>query len=351
MTQDTGSSSRQVTEYLRGIAIAAVVVNHFLNEYVTFFAGGYANGMMSIFFILSGYGIFFSLSKGLKKYSLAQLMVTFWGRRMVRIYPLFWIYCLLEYNSQVKLIQLLAWDFFRPARPWFVPAILQCYIVAPFFFLLLNRLGIKRFSILLGVGFIVLNLVLFSIGVPNVPAIAYHGYNGMFFSHLLLFGAGLIIAHLASAKLKTISPFRVCVITLLFVFFIHETTPQTTIHFSGSELVLEVLFLLFSILCVCSILNSAIYLPCAKIFQRLGVYSYSIFLFHRYYFRGLEKIGVLEKYDVSLVGILIGVMLLPVFLAGIAYFEEVVNGLANRNFNFKTITQKYYSNIFLKKAR
>jgi hypothetical protein len=65
----------------------------------------------------------------------------------------------------------------------------------------------------------------------------------------------------------------------------------------------------------------------------------------------LEKIGVLEKYDVSLVGILIGVMLLPVFLAGIAYFEEVVNGLANRNFNFKTITQKYYSNIFLKKAR
>ena len=50
MTQDTRSSSRQVTEYLRGIAIAAFVVNHFLNEYVNFSAGGYANGMMSIFF-------------------------------------------------------------------------------------------------------------------------------------------------------------------------------------------------------------------------------------------------------------------------------------------------------------
>ncbi len=204
---------------------------------------------------------------------------------------------------------------------------------------------------MLGVGFIVLNLVLFYLGVPNVPAIAYHGYNGMFFSHLLLFGAGLIIAHLASATPKILPPFRVCVITLLFVFFLHETTPQASIHFSGSEIVLEVFFLVFSILCVCSILNSTIYLPCAKLFQGLGVYTYSIFLFHRYYFRGLEKIVMLEKYDVSLVSILIGVLLLPVFLAGIAYFEEVVNGLVNRNFNFKTTTQKYYSNIFLKKVR
>ena len=134
----------------------------------------------------------------------------------------------------------------------------------------------------------------------------------MFFSHLLLFGAGLIIAHLTSATLKTLSPFRVCVITLLFVFFLHATTPQANIHFSGSGIILEVFFLLFSILCVCSILNSTIYLPCAKLFQGLGVYSYSIFLFHRYYFRGLEKIGVLEKYDVSLVSMLIGLILLPV---------------------------------------
>jgi peptidoglycan/LPS O-acetylase OafA/YrhL len=245
----------------------------------------------------------------------------------------------------------LAWDFIRPAVPWFIPAILQCYIVAPFFFLLLNRLGIKYFSIVLGIGFIVLNLVLFSLGVPNVPSIAYHGYHGMFFDHLLLFGAGLIIAHLASANLKTRSPFGVCVITLLFVFFLHATTPQANIHFSGSKTVLEVFFLLFSILCVYSILNSTIYLPGARLFQGLGVYSYSIFLFHRYYFRGLEKIGLLEKYNVSLTIILIGVMLLPVFLAAIAYGEEIVNGLVNRNFNFKTIRQKYYSHIFLKKVR
>jgi peptidoglycan/LPS O-acetylase OafA/YrhL len=351
MTQEARASSRQVTEYLRGIAILTVVVNHFLNEYVTHSLGGYANGMMSVFFILSGYGIFFSLSRESKKNSLTQLVVTFWRRRMVRIYPLFWIYCLLEYNFRVTLVQLLAWDFMRPAVPWFIPAILQCYLVAPLFFLLINRLGVKRFSIMLGAGFVVLNLVLFSLGVPNVPSIAYHGYHGMFFSHLLLFGAGVIIARLASTRPKTLSPLRVCVMTVLFICFLHAPTPQANIHFSGSKTVLEVFFLLFSIVCVYSFLNSTVYLPGARVFQGLGVYSYSIFLFHRYYFKGLEKIGMLEPYNVSLAGMLISVMLLPVFLAGIAYGEEVVNGLVNRNFDFKATTQKYCAHIFLKKTR
>jgi peptidoglycan/LPS O-acetylase OafA/YrhL len=102
-------------------------------------------------------------------------------------------------------------------------------------------------------------------------------------------------------------------------------------------------------LCVYSVLNSNSYLPFSKFFQGLGIYAYSIFLFHRNYFKGLEKIGILEKYDVSPGSMLICIILLPVFLASVAYFEEIVNGMVNRNFNLKDITRKYYSNIFRKK--
>jgi hypothetical protein len=41
-------------------------------------------------------------------------------------------------------------------------------------------------------------------------------------------------------------------------------------------------------------------------------------------------------------------ILFHLFLASLAYFEEMINGMVNRNFNFKDITRKYYSNIFEK---
>ena len=55
--------SKEVTNYLKAIAIIAVCINHFINGYVTKSLMGYGNGFISIFFILSGYGIYQSLSK------------------------------------------------------------------------------------------------------------------------------------------------------------------------------------------------------------------------------------------------------------------------------------------------
>ena len=327
MTEKSGSSSRQKTDYLKGVAILTVVVNHFVNVYMHDSAGGYANGMISFFFILSGYGLFFSLSRGLQRSSWNQLIVTFWKRRVLRIYPLLWIYLIIEHTFKINLMQLLALDFFRPSIPWFVPAILQCYLVAPFFFVLLDKVGIKLYSAALLAGFCVLNLILFYRGIPNEAAIAYHGYNGFFFSHILLFGAGLLIARISSTASKTLSHSRVYLIVLLFLFFLHETTPHTDIHFSGSIIILEVCFLLVSILCVYSIVNSAVYLPCSRLFQGLGIYSYSIYLFHPYYFKGLQRIVVLERYNLSLASIFVCILLLPLFLASLAYCEEIINGV------------------------
>jgi peptidoglycan/LPS O-acetylase OafA/YrhL len=344
---NSGSVSRKKTDYLRGVAIATVVLNHFLNEYATHFMGGYANGMMSIFFILSGYGIYFSFSREIDNYSLQHVIGAFWKRRILRIYPLFWIYYLLQQGFNIQVMPFLGLDFIRPVIPWFIPAIIQCYLVAPVLFLLLKKGGITVYAVIMVIGFIALNgILLFLIGYPQVPSIAYHGYNGLFFSHVLLFGAGSIIAHLSSAEPKRLSQFSVCFVTVLFIFFLHETTPQTTIHFRGSIIILEAFFLIFSALCVYALVNSDSALPFSRFFQGLGIYSYSIYLFHRYYFNGLEASGILKKYDLSLVGILICILLLPLFLAGITYFEEIVNRIVNGNFDFKEATRHYCSNIF-----
>jgi peptidoglycan/LPS O-acetylase OafA/YrhL len=349
MTKKSGSVSRQKTDYLRGVAILTVVLNHFLNEYATHSMGGYANGMMSVFFILSGYGIYYSLSREIGNYSLKHMIGAFWKRRILRIYPLFWIYYIVQHGFNIKVLPFLGLDFIRPVIPWFVPAILQCYIVAPVLFLLMKKCGIKIYAILMVIVFIALNFILlFLIGYPSVPSIAYHGYNGLFFSHVLLFGTGLIIARLSSAEPKRLSQLSVCFIAVLFIFFLHETTPQTNIHFSGSIIILEAFFLVFSALCVYSLVNSDSYLPFSRFFQGLGIYSYSIYLFHCYYFNGLEASGILKKYDLSLVGILICILLLPLFLAGITYFEEIVNRIVNRNFDLKEATKNYCSNIFWK---
>jgi len=350
MKKNSGSLSRQTTDYLRGVAISTVVLNHFLNEYATHSMAGYANGMMSIFFILSGYGIFYSLSREIEHYSLKHMLGAFWKRRILRIYPLFWIYYLLQHGFNIHLLPYLGLDFIRPVIPWFVPAILQCYLVAPVLFLLMKKCGIQLFAIIVVIVFIALNFILlFIIGYPPVPSIAYHGYNGLFFSHVLLFGAGLIIAHFSSTEPKRLSQFSVCFIAVLFIFFLHETTPQTNIHFSGSVIILEAFFLMFSALCVYSLVNSDSYLPFSRFFQGLGIYSYSIYLFHRYYFNALETSGILKKYDLSLVGILVCILLLPFFLAGITYFEEIVNSIVHRHFDLKESTKNYWSNFFRKK--
>ena len=342
----SASASRKRTDYLRGVAISTVVINHFLNEYVTHSMGGYANGMMSLFFILSGYGIYFSLAREIDNYSLQHVIGAFWKRRVLRIYPLFWIYYILHRGFNIKVMPFLGLDFIRPVIPWFIPAIIQCYLIAPVLFLLLKKGGIRLYTVILVAGFIILNgLLRFIIGYPPVPSIAYHGYNGLFFSHVFLFGAGLIIAHLASTAPKKLSHVSVFLITLLFIFFLHETTPQTTFHFRGSLLVLEIFFLVFSTLCVYAIVNSDSYLPFSRFFQGLGIYSYSIYLFHRYYFDGLEASGILKRYDVSPMVIVVCILLLPLFLAGITCFEEIINRFAHGNFNVKEAAKNYCSHF------
>ncbi len=57
------NSSWGITAYFRGFAIASIMINHYLNVYVKGDFSGFGNATITIFFILSGYGIYFSLER------------------------------------------------------------------------------------------------------------------------------------------------------------------------------------------------------------------------------------------------------------------------------------------------
>lgn len=85
--------SREITVYLKGFAIASVLINHYVNAYLSDNLLGYANGIISLFFVSSGYGAAHSL----KKYDKINLpaVLDYYARRALRIYPLFWVSLLL----------------------------------------------------------------------------------------------------------------------------------------------------------------------------------------------------------------------------------------------------------------
>jgi peptidoglycan/LPS O-acetylase OafA/YrhL len=86
------ADTRKATETLKGLAIFVVLINHYLNDNFSGNYGGFANITISIFFLLSGYGIYLTLDKRFadNKFSW-QALGAFYYDRLIRIFPLFWL--------------------------------------------------------------------------------------------------------------------------------------------------------------------------------------------------------------------------------------------------------------------
>lgn len=149
--------TKKITTALRGLAILSVILGHYAqyfatNHYDDWFRG-YAYGIVGVFFVLAGYGSFFSLKRRLdiKERKFKQVLI-YWGQRALRIYPLYWFALIItplylhEYFLIYK-VDIYSFGIFlglpfvnSPGIFWFVPAILQCYLLAPLFYFLLNKM-------------------------------------------------------------------------------------------------------------------------------------------------------------------------------------------------------------------
>jgi peptidoglycan/LPS O-acetylase OafA/YrhL len=141
MTVHTKCSSYNTipaTNTLKGVAISVVLINHYMNGHYSVNLVGIANAFVSIFFMMSGYGLYHSLNASTNEVSLSRkTLASFYYGRALRIFPLFWL-ALVSY----KMLSLQAIVGLRaPGHLWFIPALLQCYVLAPFIAMVSTRIN------------------------------------------------------------------------------------------------------------------------------------------------------------------------------------------------------------------
>lgn len=319
------SINKEITSYLRGIAIAAVMTNHFLNYYVTEMLGGYANGIISLFFILSGTGIFYSLEKNNGINFSASLV--FFYKRFIRIFPLYWLALLLASAAYGKFCPLNDFFLIPPLLYFnqlykFLVLLIQCYLIAPLLYIFLKKLGLIKYlvailSLFLVTYIIYLYIYLFTSLNDHLYYIIYRRFLG---GHIFLFALGLAfppILALYKPKSKNMG-----FLVLLFIFFF------ITLYYNRNQF--ETLGTYVAPLYIISVVVLCLYiisinpiLPIKRLFVLLGNYSYSLYLFHFLYYKSFSKLGVLKAGDLP--GIIITLLLLPLFVLGCVVIEKSFN--------------------------
>lgn len=315
------NTNREITSYLKGLAITSVLINHFINLYFTEGYRGYANGIIALFFIVSGYGIFHSLQKN-KVITLSSITIYF-HNRIGRIIPLFWLSLSLSYFAVHRLCQLRNYFLIPPFCHLdqvyiFITLLFQCYLVAPFLYLCLNKIGLKKYIIINSL--LMLLAYLFYINTSLRENLFPFVYRRFFLGHIFLFSFGIALPSIISRYQNKFNDKRLLYISLIFFLLainFNRNTFEITATYIAPLLIISALSF-----CLCLIaINPK--LPLKKIFIVLGNYSYSVYLFHLFFYKSLFKLGVI-KYG-WYPGIFITLILLPIFIYCCMILEKSFN--------------------------
>lgn len=316
-------NSRNITFYLKGFAIVSVLINHYINNYLSKAFIGYANGIIALFFILSGYGIFYSLSKYDKINT--QAIFQYFYKRLVRIYPLYWISLLLIIFATHKLFQfktILAIPLFQaPDIYWFITSLIQCYLIAPFLFLFIKKFGSTKYLSLIFFLMIFDYIVYLYIGIPYSRELFVYRY--LFLGHIFLFALGMSMP-LIIAKHQSQLNDKLFVLFFFFFFVILVYyTRKENMLFNNSAIHLAPLFItVIFIFCLYAIAtNPPLFLKGPVI--AMGTYSYSLYLFHPVFYKSLAKLGIIKHG--SLQSIILTLFLFPTFLLACLISETLIN--------------------------
>ncbi|MBU0612142.1 acyltransferase [Patescibacteria group bacterium] len=333
-------TDRDLTDYLKGLAIIAVVVSHFQNAlYGPEVFSPFGNHFIAIFFIFSGYGLFFSLERLQNNYSDTKTILRkFYYKRAIRLYPLFWLKFLADliFDPKSKLgfhsiPEFLLVNFHKPKILWFLTALVPCYLIAPFLFFLLKKYKL-HYLLWLIILFILVNFVFSAI---NVPRVRIWAYRELFLSHILLFALGMSFPLLSKTfKIKANKTFSVILfLFMLFTFFQTSNFPLLKLTIKIPFLFETMFIISTSIFCFYFSRNKT-WTPLFSTFKILGAYSFSIYLFHGVYISLLYKLHIIEKN--LIISYLPFLSFFPIFLF-VCIFTENIKTI---KFNFNEIFKK-----------
>ncbi len=319
------------TNSLKGIGILAVLINHYLNMNISGDSVGFANVVIGIFFIVSGYGIFYSLDRSFKESPLTVWKVlNFYYGRAARIFPLFFCALIIE-----SLIRSNGTDFFMipgidySGHYWFVPAIFQCYIFAPAIYFCMRKNRIVTICIALIV-FIAITYVSIGNYIPESIAALLKmlraDYRGLLFFNVLIFSLSMCLPFYINnwGEVSVVEKKFLLGIVLLFVLLaMIGTKYQNDLPFLFKILndsIYAMVLLYFVIIFM--IANSISF----KWLSFLGKISYSIYLFHMSVYLTIDK--CFEYKMDSLMEFLFFLLFISFFFGACIYIEKAGSRIA-----------------------
>jgi peptidoglycan/LPS O-acetylase OafA/YrhL len=310
--------SHHETDILKGIAILSVLVNHFINDNTdktldSLYLTGYANGIIIIFFILSGYGVYHSLNKlgrGGKNWK------EFYLKRILRIYPLFIIALFAFSLINTGILPSFSSFFFIQSPYWFIDAIVYCYLLTPLSILLLDKLTLNRFIILFSLTLITLAIGTYLTSEFTLP-ISMLRYRYIFFSFFLGYIGGMALMKYHNELLKSpFLDFTGLYIGIFTIFLYFTRTPMDW----AIQVIAGVIFIVASLLLIGSIQKTGcLQNKELKILAFLGAISYTIYLFQPIFYQLVYRF---TNHD-SILSLIAILFFFPIFIM-LCYFFEII---------------------------
>ena len=341
--------------YVKGLAITAIVLIHYTQYYardVYSPIAGLANGFVAVFFVISGYGIYFSLQRRLAdSSSINKVLTTFFFARAAKIMPYYWLSIFLmpfffhEYDELhafgfSTIAMYLGLPFVKPPGIfWFVTAIIQCYLLAPIFFILLKKLQAAKYILFnlylaafLLLATIVLTLAPARIGLPTdiMSSLEVFTYRQVLLTNIVLFGMGMAIQPLIEAYRERLQSVPALALSFfLFGFAVFATSANHSI-FPNSNIYMTLVLIISSFtLCLFVIaINSKP--PLTRQVSWLGQMSYPIYLFHMIFFGILATLGVIQVGHGNVIASTFTLILFPLFVVFCQLTEKLQGNLIAR---------------------
>jgi len=334
MQLDT-AGMRKRFEYVRGVSIFAVAVGHFSSRFLEQPLPLYSGYLIAFFFIVSGYGIHHSLTTRIGKLGTAKGLASFFVRRAVRLYPVYWLWLALDLVfdpassvAGLRLAEVLLFQFHDPPQKWFLHAIVLCYLFAPLFFFAMRRTG-KWFLPLLVAGVLVSNVGLRLLGAPPMRC---GMYLFVYLGNVFLFGFGMYYAAMVPALRLRKSNWGLiaagAVMSGLFVAtrsmqLVATTVPKMQVLPQGWSQTLPVLLYASLLLVAVLFFSHERWLVGGPVFRFLGRVSLSIYVFEGMYSTSLERMGFIG--GVSDWNIVAYLALFPFFAGGCWLLERALS--------------------------
>lgn len=300
----------------------------------------YGYGGVDIFLFFSGFGLYFSLSKG--SVDLRQ----FYKKRFMRILPVFWLYLLVTFVIAMDFSPKSFWElicccttlgYWIPVIPyklWYISCILLFYAVFPFFYKSFKKHGIIVAYIAIAIG------LLLTLLYAVIMVFAYDNRNEggvliLTISRIPIFFIGSVFGHWAKDGCTIQVTRRVKVLSLLALALGAAVLSISTVFLSDYLWICSLYFLPFILitppLCVLlAILFEKLPGVINRLFVSLGDISLELFMAHVYLY------GLLVKQLEPIVG--------PGLTAVIVVCLSFVFAFFLYNFN-KTILQKHLAKL------